>query len=158
MTGRYDVAQICPNGHVANEAMSTRPVHNKPFCPDCGEATIDRCPKCGNAIQGVYYVPRMGSGRFRPAAFCLHCGAPFPWTERRKQAATDLLADEGIEEKDLEVFRQSVDEITKDTPQAQAASNRIVKILKRVGTGTASAVRDILVDVASEAAKKILLP
>lgn len=50
------------------------------------------------------------------AAFCIHCGAAFPWTERKQQAAIDLFLDEIQEEKDREEFKASVEQITKDTP------------------------------------------
>jgi hypothetical protein len=158
--GYHDVAQVCPNGHVANDSMRKHPEFNEAFCSRCGEATISACPKCGSEIQGEYYVPGVSAigFTFHPPGFCHKCGNPFPWTERKRQAAIDLFGEEDVTEEDRATFERSVREITKDTPQAQVASKRILKVLKKVGAGTATAIRDILVDVASEAAKKVLLP
>ena len=158
--GYYDAAQVCPNGHVANDTMHKAPEFNKAFCPQCGEPTTAACPKCAAEIQGEYHEPGVAVIGFpyHPPAFCHKCGAAFPWTERRKKAALELLIEEEITDEDRRVFEQSVGEITKDTPEAQVASKRILKVLRKVGSSTASAVRDILVDIASEAAKKILLP
>jgi hypothetical protein len=75
----------------------------------------------------------------------------------RKQAAIDLFNEESEDEQDRKAFQESIEQITKDTPQAQVASKRLSRLLTKVGKGTASAIRDILVDVASGAAKKILL-
>jgi hypothetical protein len=49
-------------------------------------------------------------------------------------------------------------QVSKDTSQAQVASKRINRLLGKIGKETASAIRDILVDIASEAAKKMLMP
>jgi hypothetical protein len=69
-----------------------------------------------------------------------------------------LFNDEWEDEQDRKIFQESVEQIAKDTPQAQVASKRLVRLLTKVGKGTASAIRDILVDLASEAVKKILVP
>jgi hypothetical protein len=55
-------------------------------------------------------------------------------------------------------FRESVDQIAKDTPQAQVASLRVVRLLGKLGAGAGQAIRDILVDLASESAKRHLMP
>lgn len=158
--GYHDVAQVCPNGHVTNDSIRKNPELNQAFCSRCGEATISSCPKCHSEIQGEYYVPGVAviGFAFHPPGFCHKCGNPFPWTERKRQAAIDLLGEEDVSAEDRATFETSVREITKDTPQAQVASRRIVKVLKKVGAETASAIRDIVVDLASETAKKILLP
>jgi len=69
-----------------------------------------------------------------------------------------LFNEESENEQERRTFQESIEQITKDTPQAQVASKRLTQLLGKVGKGTASAIRDILVDVASDAAKKILLP
>jgi hypothetical protein len=75
-----------------------------------------------------------------------------------QQAAIDLFIEETQDEEERREFRESVEQITKNTPQAQVASKRITRLLAKIGRGTASAIRDILVHVASEAAKKTLMP
>ena len=48
--------------------------------------------------------------------------------------------------------------ITTDTPRTKVAATRLGKFLRKMGKGTAQAIRDVAVDIASEAAKKILFP
>ena len=149
----HEVAQICPNGHIANSAMLLVPQHNKEYCEKCGEKTLAACPKCGGTIRGAG-----GIGRYDRPAHCRDCGAAYPWTERAMQAAIELFLDEtGAQGEEAKAFEQSVHDVTRQTPAAQVASNRIVKALKKVGTATATSIREILVGVASEAAKKTLL-
>ncbi len=92
----------------------------------------------------------------RQAILCEHCGEAYPWTERTQQAAFDLFIEESMDEKERQEFKESVEQITKDTPQAQVAWRRIAKHLGKMGKGAAQAIRDILVDVASETVKKTM--
>ena len=62
------------------------------------------------------------------------------------------------DKKDQEEFRRSVKQITEDTPQAQAASGQLVKLLKKVGNATADTIREFLIELASDAVKKMLIP
>jgi hypothetical protein len=74
------------------------------------------------------------------------------------RAAVELFLDEtGAQGEEAKAFEQNVHDATRQMPNAQVASNRIVKALKKVGTATAASIREILVGVASEAAKKTLL-
>jgi len=152
----YDVAQVCLNGHVITQFAQTRPDGRKKFCDKCGEATVVACPKCSKPIQGYHH-----SGRFHslvkkePPAFCHECGTAFPWTEGRL-AAAQRLADETSEftAEDREQFRQSLDEMVKQTPNMPLAVNRFKKLLLKGGKWVSDGIRDILVDVLSEAVKK----
>lgn len=56
----YDVAQICQNGHVANDATQKYPDQNKRFCDKCGEPTIIDCPACVQPIRSEYHVAGVG--------------------------------------------------------------------------------------------------
>jgi hypothetical protein len=58
---------------------------------------------------------------------------------------------------EAEEFKANVEAVTRDTPQAQVAGSRLAKALKKVGGVMGPAIRDIIVSVASEAAKKTLL-
>jgi hypothetical protein len=57
---------------------------------------------------------------------------------------------------ELQQFRSDLTELTKDSPKTQVASLRFKKVMGKVGTSIASGVRDIVVDVLSEAAKKVI--
>lgn len=48
----YDVMQVCLNGHQITDEVIFTPQHKKPFCPECGAATITACPECQAPIQG----------------------------------------------------------------------------------------------------------
>jgi hypothetical protein len=155
----YDVAQVCPNGHVANATTIRFPEDNKDHCDKCGEKTITACPRCQKTIQGFNWGGGATTGEYNLPAFCKHCGAAFPWTESKMQAAIDLFLDElAVSEEEKREFEQSIQAVTKDTPAAQVASNRISRSLKKVGEGAKTMILAILKDIASEAAKKTLFP
>lgn len=157
--GWYDVAQICLNGHVVNDAVQHSSQFNKKFCDRCGEKTITQCPGCSHNIEGEYHVEGVaviGGGSSPAPAFCHNCGEAFPWTLAKQQAAIDLFREELMSQEEQEEFRNSVEQITRDSPQAQVASKRVRRLLGKVGKETASGIRDILVDIASETAKKLL--
>jgi hypothetical protein len=72
--------------------------------------------------------------------------------------AADELADE-LEEltpEDRERLKTSIADLSRDTPRTEVASTRVKKILKKLGSASATALKSILVDVATEAAKKSL--
>jgi len=157
----YDVAQICLNGHVVNDSVRSRPQHNKNFCDKCGAATITSCKDCNADIQGYYNVPGVISvgPETQAPAFCPNCGKPYPWTKTKIQAAQDLTQElENISDEEKNILSQSIDDIVKDSPRTTLAATRFKKILIKAGSHAGAAFKDILVDVLSETAKKILWP
>jgi hypothetical protein len=147
----YDIAQICPNGHVVNAATRTNPQHNQKFCDRCGEATLTTCADCGIGIQG-HYADSIGL-RYTPPTYCHNCGKPFPWSIRRLAAAKEL-ADEfdELSAEEKESLKQSLDDLMRDTPQMKVAETRFKRLMKKAGNHAYEGMRDILVDVLSEAA------
>lgn len=158
--GFYDVAQVCPNGHVANSSARERAASNKDYCDRCGEKTITACPDCGKNIKGDYHYDNVsGFIPYNPPAFCQYCGSAFPWTKRAMEAAITLANESGdLSQDEQDQFAKSVEAITRDTPEAKVAGGRIVRLLKKMGQVTADAVKDTLVNVASEAVKKLIFP
>ena len=157
----YDTAQICLNGHVIVEGVKTSPALKRAFCHECGAATITECPKCGANIRGYYHVPGVISlGRhYRVPKFCSDCGFPYPWTESSLKAAHELANEiTGISEGDRNILMQSLDELVRDTPQAEVAALRFKKIAPKLGKEVADVFRRILIDIASETAKKLIWP
>jgi hypothetical protein len=153
----YDVAEICLNGHVITDVAATRPQYRKKFCPDCGAVTITTCPSCNVEIQGEYHVPGVAAIGFTPtaSAFCHNCGEPHPWTVARIEAAKELAHEaEDLDEDERELLAQSIDDIVRDTPRTQLASSRFKRLLAKMGKGTADAMRQIAISLATEAAKK----
>ncbi len=155
--GVYRVAEVCLNGHVTTTSADQNPELREKFCSKCGAETIIRCLNCNTAIRGYYDVEGVISlGRnYHPPAFCYNCGKEFPWTERKIASAVELVEiDEKLTENEIEQFKADLSELTKDSPKTQVASARFKKTMTKVGTSVASGLREILVDVLSEAAKK----
>ena len=155
---KYDVAQICINGHVINPSYSSFPQFNQKFCDTCGAPTIINCGYCNTTIRGRYHG-HITIAEFKPPSFCHECGKPYPWTESKLKAAKELSDEfENLTPEERETLKKSLDDIVRDTPQTPVASTRFKKIVAKAGKVAADGLRDILVDIASEAAKKIIWP
>jgi hypothetical protein len=155
--GRHTVAAICGHGHVATDAVE----HYQPgrFCADCGAELITACPNCRTPIRGDYHVPGVFAlSTYTPPAYCFNCGKPFPWTAEKLSAANEL-ADEldGMNADDREKLKAAISDVAAGGPRAEVGAARIKRLLGRASTGARQALWKISVDVASEAAKKILL-
>lgn len=160
MSGYYDTAQVGTNGHVVNEHFHERPAHNERFCSFCGEHTITWCEKCGAEIRGSYEVPSvavLGPGLETPPSFCHEGGHSYPWAGRRLQAAKDM-ADEldELSEEEKQKLKASLDDLIRDTPQAEVAGARFKKIMRKVGKESCTAMKELMIGIAGETAKKAL--
>jgi len=155
----YDTAQICLNGHVVTASSTAHPELKRQFCDRCGAATITECPKCKANIRGSYHSPDFFSlGMFEAPKFCSDCGAAYPWTESSLEAAHDLVSEmETISDEERRILMQTLDELVKETPQTEVAALRFKKIMRKVGTEATDALRKIIVEILSEAAKKAIL-
>jgi len=156
--GIYRIAEVCPNGHVSTDSADVYPEHREKFCSKCGEATITQCPTCDTNIRGDYYAEGVfGSFGYEPPSFCFNCGSPFPWAERKISGAIELIeAADKLTDNELTQFKNDLNELTKDSPRVQVASLRFKKVMSKVGGSIAGGVKEIIVDVLSEAAKKSL--
>lgn len=154
----YDVAQICLNGHVTNSSTIGTPEHNEKFCRKCGAETITACPDCDCSIRGYLWGAGIGGG-YDPPSFCTNCGNPFPWTQARINAASELAKElDSLDDEDRIVLQNSIDDMVRDTPSTNVAVLRFKRIMLKVGQDVAGIFREILVDVLSETAKKALWP
>ena len=157
--GAYRVAEICANGHVSTDSADAYPEHREKFCAKCGEVTLTQCPTCKANIRGDYYVEGVIGlgGHYKPPAFCHNCGGAFPWTEKKLQAAVDLVELTGnLSDEELSQFRDDLGNLTKDSPRIQVASVRLKKTMAKVGISIAGSVKEIIIDIISEAAKKAM--
>lgn len=157
----YDITQVCINGHVINDSYKKYPEHNQNFCEDCGEKTITSCPGCKADIRGARHLDGYGSDFFVdiPPSYCAHCGNPYPWTSLAIEAAIELAQEvEGLTTEEREMLSKSIEEIVKGGPKTPVATTRFKKVAAKFNKGIWNAFRDILVDVASESAKKMLWP
>jgi hypothetical protein len=73
-------------------------------------------------------------------------------------AAKDLADElEGMTAEDLAKLKSAFDDIATPGPRAEAGAARIKKVLGKAGTTVGQALWKMSVDIASEAAKKIML-
>lgn len=155
--------QVCRNGHVIVLNLAMSPEQARDHCRDCGESTLAECPNCRAPIpSGDCYQEREPDAFGRPVThttppkYCTTCGHPFPWTERRLLAVAQAIEDSELSAEERETAQDAAKEIIDRTPTAEGAAQRLKHILGKAGAGAGQAVRDILVDVASEAVKKQL--
>lgn len=156
----YDVAQICLNGHVINSCVLTSPDTNADFCDKCGASTLTQCDKCNNGIRGYYHASGVwGSYSYSPPSFCHACGKPYPWIEAKLKAAQDLSDElDNLTQEEKDTLKRGLDDMVRDTPQTTVATTRFKRLVAKAGKGAAEGFKSILVDVVSEAAKKVLWP
>lgn len=156
----YDTAQICANGHVINSCSISTPHINRKFCERCGALTITKCPYCSATIRGAYCT-RSSTSSFTRPSFCPDCGKPYPWTEAKLKAAKELVDElDKLTPEERELLKKSLDDIMLDTPQTIVAATRFKKIAAKAakaGKATVKELRKLVVDIASETAKKIIL-
>ena len=90
--------------------------------------------------------------------FCPDCGTPYPWTEAKLKAAQELSDElEDLSQEEREILKKSLDDIVRDTPQTTVAATQFKKIVAKVGKIAAEQLRELVVEIASETAKKIIL-
>ena len=158
--GHWDTAQVCLNGHQIVVSIKDYPERMSLFCGQCGEPTITTCKKCNAEIRGRWVRPWAPLElKTVPPGFCHNCGSPYPWTERRLQAARDYANEmKGISPDDKSTLVQNLEYILKDTPRTEIAATRVKKVLDKAGKGGNEFAQKILADIATETAQKILFP
>jgi len=157
----YDVAQVCLNGHAVNARSTVYPESNQDFCSRCGKETITSCLSCRTPIRGKLLDSGLMLSAYHPPAYCIKCGNAYPWTEATLSAARELVdeLEDSLSADDREQLKDSFDDLVSDTPRTVLATSRFNKRLAtKAGVGAASALREILVDIVSETAKKTLWP
>jgi hypothetical protein len=177
----YDTAQICINGHIINWMSIDKPEYNKHFCEKCGAVTITNCQHCNAIIKGYRYAGRFTMEEFNKSiveklhsipdvaltyntslkrpSFCPDCGKPYPWTEAKLKAAKELSDEfENLSPEERNLLKNNLDDIVRDTPETPVAATRLKRLISKIGKPAAGALKDIIVDIASEAAKKVIWP
>jgi hypothetical protein len=153
--GTYDTAQICLNRHVITSSSSYSEL-KKNFCSQCGEKTITNCPACNARIKGDYHVESViGFSKFHVPSFCDNCGQSYPWTERSKTAAYDLIHfSDTLTLEEKHELNNSIDDLLKNSPNKTIAELKFKKYVAKAGKEIANGLKDILVAVVSESVKK----
>ena len=157
--GYYDIALICKNGHIVNDSFQEYPELNTKFCKECGSATINSCQKCNTPIKGDYNVPGiaiLGSGMETAPAYCHDCGEPYPWTVEKLLALQEIMALGNLSKDDKEDFDKNLHYIVSDTPRTNIAALKIKMIGSKVTNEIWEVAKGIIVEIASETAKKTM--
>lgn len=158
MMGRYLTAEVCLNGHYTTDSIERYPEMCSKHCPKCGAETVTQCPNCSTNIRGDYFVPGIVvATNYHPPNYCHNCGNPLPWTQQKISAAQELVDEiEELSKEDRNILKQSISELTQDSPRTELASVRYKKLLKKSSEAIGQAITSAVTSVATEAAKKLL--
>ena len=158
--GRHTTAAICLRGHVVTADIETFAGAVTKFCSKCGAEVVANCKECGAPIHGHFVppgVPGVG-GVLRTPAHCHECGKPYPWTAEKIEAAKSLADElENLSVEDRAALKTAIDDVASGGARAEAGAARLKRMLGKATTTAGKALYKIVVDVASEATKKMLL-
>jgi hypothetical protein len=163
MSNRIDTAQICLNGHIITDSIQIDPKPEFKFCANCGAELITECKHCNARIKGREIIPDLMGSRIihlhNVKPYCYNCGSPYPWLESKLETAKELAQEiDEISDDEKEIITKSIDDLVRDSPKTEVSALRFKKIVSKIGKPIADALKDILVDVVSETAKKTLWP
>jgi hypothetical protein len=162
MSGEFDVAQICLNGHLITDEYNGSPERRKNYCDRCGEKTIFECPCCNQKIRGDYFffrsLNRLKSNQFHRQFpyYCDNCGEPFPWTIRKLEAIRDIVKELKITKNEKELLDTSLQNLVRDTPGSPAAVLKWKKVLSKVEETAYKTIEKLFIEIMSETVKKAL--
>jgi len=153
---KYDVAQICLNGHTINGYSTQYPASNQKFCEKCGAEVVSQCLECGQNIRGDY-IGSISTKEFTIPLFCIYCGKPFPWTKSKIEAAHEIVKELAmLSDEEKAILNNSINEIIKETPKTGLEATKFKRIMKKVGNSAGDILTKVLSSIISETAKKII--
>lgn len=153
--------EVCLNGHqITAYSKSNQDPNPANFCEDCGVKVICTCQSCQCPIDGKISYPGVISNKKVPVpSFCKYCGNPYPWTESIIEGTKELLdLDSTISSEDKESIENSVPDLLVDTPKTKVAATKFKMLTASATSIVKDGLRELLVDVVSETAKKIMFP
>ncbi|HJH47457.1 MAG TPA: DUF2321 domain-containing protein [Bacteroides fragilis] len=154
----YRNATICLNGHVVSPSKSNA----ETFCSQCGNKTYSVCPQCNSPIRGLYDVEGVvvvGHRDYQKPYYCYNCGSPYPWTQKILDNAVELLSlDDELDSSSKELIKSAIPDLIVDTPTTPIAIAKYRKGIANAGQIIKDSLRQLLIDVISETAKKTLFP
>ncbi|WP_165983676.1 DUF2321 domain-containing protein [Macrococcus bovicus] len=151
--GYYRGATICLNGHVVSNWDKNYQKH----CKECGSQTISSCTNCDAAIEGEYHEPSIMviGGTYQRPSHCQECGHAYPWTERVINNAVELLSlDENISEEHKLIIKNAFPDLMVETPATPVAVAKYKTYVPKAAETVQNGLKNIFVDVVSEAVKK----
>lgn len=117
------------------------------YCSECGAKSISECDHC----QSWIVIRQLFSDR---PCYCSVCGKPFPWTVTAITAAKEYADELELSADDKAKLKATFDELTADTPRTELAAHRFKTFMKKIGPAAGDVLTKIMVNVATEAAKK----
>ena len=157
--GEYHTAEVCLNGHYTTSSVEENPECKGQYCPKCGSKTITQCLNSSANIRGRYVVPNFVDlvTKYKPPNYCHSCGKPLPWTAQKISAAQELVEEiEGLSEDEKEILKQSIFELSQDSPRTELASVRYKKLFSKCRGYACQLLNSTVTSVATAAAKKYL--
>ena len=152
----YDVALVCENGHEVNPTSQEFPEFNAKHCKKCGARAINTCPSCETLIRGLFLSGGF-TGAYRVPAHCHECGSPYPWTKTKLEVAEERIRlNEELSDEQKKELVGAIHDVATDTPKTKVAVEKIKLHSKKVGRAAYKFILDVVTDVASETAKKML--
>jgi hypothetical protein len=156
-TSGYMKAELCLNGHVITGDIQNEPEKTSKFCGQCGARTVRNCPECDAPFRGDHVYNGQIHAWTTPPSYCYCCGGAFPWTLARVAAAKEHAAEiEGLDEHERQQLPGIIDDLASGGPRTELAVGRFNRIMKKVAPTVGSVLQRVVVDVASETAKKLL--
>ena len=156
---KQDVALICLNGHMINQASLKYPENNTKFCETCGARNISKCAECNAIIRGTIHYEDIYDydDEMKPPSYCHECGNPYPWTAERIKALKEMVEYSELDAKDKKEFLDNIEIIASDSPRTSLAAIKIKSIGLKLANGLWNDVaKPIIVEIASETAKKTM--
>lgn len=153
----YRNATICLNGHV----ISKYEANTQRFCTKCGQKTFSYCLKCDAPIHGKYEKTGVMdlSGYYEMPYYCYNCGEPYPWTQKILDNAEELIAlDDAIAEESKRLIMEAIPDLLVESPTTPVAAAKYRVGISKAGKTLKEMLHNLLVDVISETAKKIIFP
>lgn len=155
----FYTGMVCLNGHEVTDRLEDLTARAAPYCSQCGEPTISSCPKCDAPVRGDYQPPRGYAHvlrKYRAPLYCDNCGAPYPWTERRLDAARQLIDESALEDGEKETLKGTFEALTRDSAETPLATVKYKRLASKLGSEGLTALKSILVSVATEAVRREL--
>lgn len=153
--------KICLNGHQLTFFYESSTTPNPPeYCESCGKQVIVTCLNCANPILGVsdddyYFYPET----FPVPNYCKHCSKPYPWTELIFRNTEELvLLDDNLTDSNRDLINEAIPDLLVDTPKTKVAIAKFKKGFQTTSSIVKDSLRELLVDVLSETAKKAIFP
>jgi hypothetical protein len=148
-------ALVCINGHVLTKMAEESDDRDTRFCPQCGKAIINLCPKCASAIRG--WTEGGFDTEMDVADYCPQCGEPYPWQLSKLESLAEAIDElEGLPPDEKEKLSKSIPDLIANTPKTELAAQRMKKAFAKADTAGRKAITNILSNVATEEVNRLL--